>query len=243
MKKDLSKESIKEHVAEIARETHRRGLCTVFGGGVSQRVGDKIYVTSTYYPLGEDSLTCFADAKPEDIIIVDMNGKKLEGKKNPSWETPVHIAIYKEQPEIFGIVHTHSPYATAFASTGLDLVCITDSPRSHLGKVPNVKLEPCGSDWLAANIAEGLRNCDCILLQNHGVWAKGITPRLALSHAELTEIEAKTQVMAALIRMSVQTEALTALRKEATFLEEIHREEKRIKDRQFGINYVYPKTE
>lgn len=239
----MEKVDPKKIVAEIARETYKRGLATVFGGSVSMRVDDKVYVTCSYYPLTKTSLTCLGDTQPEDIVIVDLNGKKLEGEKFPSWETPAHTLIYKDDPNTGGVVHTHSPYATAFASSGIDLICATDSPRSHLGKVPIVKLQPCGSDWLAANISEGLQGRDVILLQNHGVWCKGNTPKLALHHAELVEIEAKTQIFAALLKMPTFAEAISLLRKEATFMEEIHKEEKRIKDRHFGIDYVYPESE
>jgi L-fuculose-phosphate aldolase len=240
----MEKADPREIVAEIAREIYNRRLTRVYGGGASMRDGDKIWVTATYYPLQEGSLTCFGETKPEHIIPIDLEtGKKISGDWNPSWETPAHIAIYKNNPEVNGVVHCHPPYATAFATANIDLVCWSDSPRSHLGKVPVVQLVPCGSDWLASNIAEGLQERPAILLRNHGIWVKGKNIRLALHEAELVEEEAQQQIFAALLRMPAFAETCEKLSKEAKFLDEIHKEEKRIKDRTFGINYTYPKAD
>jgi L-fuculose-phosphate aldolase len=233
----------REQVAEVAREVHERELTATYGGGVSMRDGDKVWVTATYYPLREGSLTCLGETTKEHIIAVDLEtGDKISGDWNPSWETPAHLAIYKDDPTVNGVVHGHSIYATAFAIANIDLVCWPDSPRSHLGKVPVVPLVPCGSDWMAANIAEGLKDRVAVLLRSHGVWVKGQTLRMALHNLEQVEAAAKEQIFAALLRTGPMKETFRILQEEAKFMDNIHKEEKRIKHETFGIDYRYPDT-
>lgn len=240
----MEKRDPREIVAEIAGEIHKRRLTRAYGGGVSMRVGNIIYVTATYYPIGEGSLTCLGDTTPDHIIPIELKtGKKLSGNWNPSWETPAHLAIYRNNTNVNGIVHCHPPYGTAFAIAKQDLWCWSDSPRSHLGRVPVVELVPCGSDWLASNIEEGLRGRHAIFLRSHGLWVTGENINVALHNAELVEEAAESQIFATLLRMKAFKQSYDELEKEAKFLDEIHREEKRIKDRTFGINYQYPDTD
>jgi ribulose-5-phosphate 4-epimerase/fuculose-1-phosphate aldolase len=241
----LNKNDPKVIVAEHAHEIYKRGLATVYGGIISMRKGNKMYITPAYYPLTERSITCLIDLEPEDIIVLNLEGKKLEGTRNPSPETDSHLLIYNTDPETNGICHTHQIYASAFATAGLDLTCWTDSPRSHIGMAPLVEVRPMGSEWLSLNIKDGLegkppRAC---LLRNHGVWCKGATITEALHIAHQLEEAAKTQIFATLLRTDAFASTAKVLHEEAKFFDNMYKEEARIKKKLFGIDYEYPRTE
>ena len=238
----MKERDLETKVAEVARELYKKGLVSAYGGSVSMRAGGKIYVTPSYYPITETSLTCFGDAEPKDIIVVDLTGKKIKGERNPSFETKAHLSIYNDDPEVGGIVHTHQPYALAWGMALGDLVCWTDAPRSHIGKAILVEQRPAGSEWLAANVAEGLRGRHAIIARNHGIWCKGKYLNEALHIAYQLEEAAKTQVLAALMRTEMFKVAAAQLEKEAEFLDNMFEEEKRIKKRMFDIDFKYPET-
>lgn len=238
----MEEKNPKVQVAQTARLLFERELVRSYAGSVSMRVDKKIFITPSYYPITETSLICFADAKPDHIIVTDMKGEKLEGEGNPSFESEAHIAIYKMDPSAGGVVHTHQPYATAYATAGIDLVCWTDSPRSHIGIAPIVQQRPAGSEWLAASVSEALQKRHAILTRNHGVWCKGKTLKEAYCSAEQLEEAAKTQIFAGLLRTKMFEEAARQLEKEATFLDDMYKEEARIKKRRFGIDFKYPET-
>ena len=105
-------EQLKREVYEANMELPRRGLITYTWGNVSGR--DK----ETGYFVIKPSGVEYDELKPEDMVVVDLNGKVIEGHYRPSSDTPTHIELYKKYPEIGGIVHTHSPEATSWAQAG-----------------------------------------------------------------------------------------------------------------------------
>ena len=105
-------EQLKKDVYEANMELPRRGLITYTWGNVSGRDAETGYFVIK--PSGVD----YDKLSPEDMVVVDLNGKVIEGKYRPSSDTPTHIELYKKYPEIGGIVHTHSPEATSWAQAG-----------------------------------------------------------------------------------------------------------------------------
>ncbi len=105
-------EKLKQEVYEANMELPRRGLITYTWGNVSGR--DK----ETGYFVIKPSGVEYDELKPEDMVVVDLDGKVIEGHYRPSSDTPTHIELYKKYPEIGGIVHTHSPEATSWAQAG-----------------------------------------------------------------------------------------------------------------------------
>lgn len=110
-------ESLKQEVYEANMELPKRNLVTYTWGDVSA-----IDRNSGYFvikPSGVD----YDKLKPSDMVVMDLEGNKIEGSMNPSSDTLTHIELYKKYPEIGGIVHTHSPWATSWAQAGRDIPC------------------------------------------------------------------------------------------------------------------------
>ena len=105
-------EQLKKDVYEANMELPRRGLITYTWGNVSGRDAETGYFVIKPSGVDYDKLT------PDDMVVVDLDGKVIEGKYRPSSDTPTHIELYKKYPEIGGIVHTHSPEATSWAQAG-----------------------------------------------------------------------------------------------------------------------------
>ena len=105
-------EQLKKEVYEANMELPRRGLITYTWGNVSGRDAETGYFVIKPSGVDYDKLT------PDDMVVVDLTGKVIEGKYRPSSDTPTHIELYKKYPEIGGIVHTHSPEATSWAQAG-----------------------------------------------------------------------------------------------------------------------------
>ena len=105
-------EQLKKEVYEANMELPRRGLITYTWGNVSGRDKETGYFVIKPSGVDYDKLT------PDDMVVVDLTGKVIEGKYRPSSDTPTHIELYKKYPEIGGIVHTHSPEATSWAQAG-----------------------------------------------------------------------------------------------------------------------------
>ena len=103
-------EALKKQVYEANMELPRRGLITYTWGNVSGIDRERgLFVIK---PSGVD----YDELKPEDMVVMDLDGNKVEGDYNPSSDTPTHLELYKAFKEVGGIVHTHSPWATSWAS-------------------------------------------------------------------------------------------------------------------------------
>ena len=108
-------ESLKKQVYDANMELPRRGLITYTWGNVSGIDRESGYFVIKPSGVDYDKLT------PEDMVVMDLNGNKIEGRYNPSSDTATHLELYKRYPEIGGIVHTHSPEATSWAQAGRDI--------------------------------------------------------------------------------------------------------------------------
>ena len=108
-------EELKQRVYEANMQLPAHGLVTFTWGNVSE-----IDRESGYFAIKPSGVP-YENLKPADMVIMDLNGNKIEGKYNPSSDTPTHIELYKAFPEIGGIVHTHSSYATSWAQAGRDI--------------------------------------------------------------------------------------------------------------------------
>lgn len=105
-------EELKQRVYEANMELPKRNLVTYTWGNVSEIDREKgVFVIK---PSGVN----YEDLKPEDMVVIDLEGNRVEGKYNPSTDTATHLELYKAFPEIGGVVHTHSPWATVWAQAG-----------------------------------------------------------------------------------------------------------------------------
>ena len=111
-------ESLKEKVFKANLDLVRHGLVIFTWGNVSAIDPD------TRLVVIKPSGVSYDDMKPEDMVVVDLDGTIVEGDLNPSSDTPTHLALYRAWPEIGGVVHTHSTYATAWAQAGRGIPAI-----------------------------------------------------------------------------------------------------------------------
>jgi L-ribulose-5-phosphate 4-epimerase len=132
----------------------------------------------------------FPDLRPDNMVVVDVDGKKVEGDHKPSSDTASHCYIYRHMPQVNGIVHTHSRYATAFAVLAREIPCVTTAMGDEFGgPIPCGGFALIGGEQIGAVVVETLRNSrsPSCLLQNHGVFATGKTAEKAVQAAVMTE--------------------------------------------------------
>lgn len=135
----------------------------------------------------------------DDLVLVSLSGEVLSVApgRAPSSEAPMHLAIYRVRPDIGGIVHTHSPYATAFAATGREIPCALIEMAAFLdGDVPLAPFAMPGSEALGHSALSALRERGACLLENHGALAVGRDIEQALLRAEYVEDSAKICALA-----------------------------------------------
>lgn len=189
-------EELKEQVLKANLDLVKNGLVLFTWGNVSAI--DK----KTGYIVIKPSGVEYDGMKAEDMVVVDLDGEVIEGKYCPSSDTPTHIELYKAHPEIGGIVHTHSTYATAFAQSGRSIPIYGTTHADYFyGDIPCARnLEQTEMDEYEKNtgvvINEMFKNKDVIaipacLVAHHGVFAWGKNANEAVYHATVVEEVAK----------------------------------------------------
>ncbi len=132
----------------------------------------------------------FADLTPENMVVVNLDGEIVEGDYKASSDTASHCYVYRHIPQVNGIVHTHSRYATAFAILGHEIPCITTAMGDEFGgPIPCGGFALIGGEEIGqvvVNTLKDSRSPSC-LLQNHGVFATGGTAEAAVKAAVMTE--------------------------------------------------------
>lgn len=170
----------RETVSELGEEMIASGLANGTMGNLSARSGDRIAVS----PSG----TPYEQVTPEKVPIVTMDGEHLEGDVAPSSETPMHRIIYGERSDVGGIVHTHSPYASTFASLNQKITASHYLIGFAGPEIPVTGYAPPGSEELGELAAETLgQDHQAALLKNHGVITVGETLASAFEVAEMVE--------------------------------------------------------
>ena len=178
---------MKKNIAEIisvSNEIYDKGLVSGKAGNISARFGETIAITPT--------LNSLSDLNEDDIVLVDLDGNVLTQGK-PSSEVNMHIEIYKKRPDVNGIVHTHSPYATGFAFSSKRLKRLEGFGEIKTPYLPFIEYEKPGSDELAKSASEGLGSEDVLILKNHGVICVSENLKEAKLLAIFVEETAKTQ--------------------------------------------------
>ena len=183
----MEKEIVKS-VVEMSAYVFERGLVSGKAGNVSARFkgenGDIVAITPT--------LKSLADLREEDIVLVNEKGEVLT-KGKPSSEVCMHLSIYRQKPEVFGIAHTHSPYATGFAFSNKKIRRLEGFGAIKSEYIKDIEYFKPGSAELAKAASEALKSEDVIVLKNHGVIATGETVKEAATLVEFVEEIAKTQ--------------------------------------------------
>jgi L-fuculose-phosphate aldolase len=177
-------ERARRDVLDTALAMSRRGLSPGRSGNVSRRFRGGMLIT----PSGRT----YASILPADIVFVADDGTVPPGQRVPSTEWRFHLAAYRTRPDVGGIVHTHSPNATALACAGKSIPAFHYMVAVAGGNdIPLVPYATFGTNELARHVAKGLRKRDACLMANHGQIAVGETCSKALELAAEVEILAE----------------------------------------------------
>src|SRR5690606_11663173 len=135
----------------------------------------------------------FEELEPEHMIVVDLQGNVVEGDYKPSSDVYSHIYIYNHRPDVGGVVHTHSRYATAFAAVGREIpVVLTSMGDEFGGPIPCGGFALIGDEAIGKVVVESIGSSPAVLLKNHGVFTIGKDGRAAVKAAVMTEDAAAT---------------------------------------------------
>ena len=184
-------EEIREELVLLNLGLKENGLVTWTSGNVSIR--DPQSGLMAIKPSGVK----FPDLTPESMVVLDLDGKVIEGKFKPSSDTASHLYIYRQLPNVNGVVHTHSNYATAFAALGKPIpVCLTAHADEFGGPIPCGGFALIGGEQIGKVVVESIGSSPAILLKNHGVFTVGPSGEAALKAAVMVEDIARTMWLA-----------------------------------------------
>jgi L-ribulose-5-phosphate 4-epimerase len=179
-------ERLKEELYHLHLELPKNNLVKWTGGNVSARDPESGLVVIKPSGVRYEAL------RPQDHVVVDLDGKMVEGDLKPSSDTASHLYIYCHMPDVNGVVHTHSPYATAFAAIGKSIpCCLTAIADEFGGPIPCAGFARIGSEAIGKQVVEHIGSCRAVLLKQHGVFTIGDTARAAVKAAVMVEDVAK----------------------------------------------------
>jgi L-ribulose-5-phosphate 4-epimerase len=180
---------LRREVAELHAELPRNELVVWTAGNVSARVpGHELLVIK---PSGVH----YDELSPETMVVTDFEGRLVEGAHSPSSDTAAHAYVYAHMPEVNGVVHTHSTYATAWAARGEAIPCVLTMMADEFGgDIPVGPFAIIGDDSIGRGIVDTLRHhrSRAVLMQNHGPFTVGSSARAAVKAAVLCEEVART---------------------------------------------------
>jgi L-ribulose-5-phosphate 4-epimerase len=180
-------EKLKQELVQLHLELPKHNLVVWTGGNVSARDAEKGFVVI------KASGIRYEEMRPEHMVVVDLDGKTMEGNLKPSSDTASHLYIYKHRPDVGGVVHTHSAYATAFAAVNKPIpVVLTAIADEFGGPIPCGRFALIGDEAIGKVVIESIGKSPAVLLKNHGVFTIGKNAKLAVKAAIMTEDNAKT---------------------------------------------------
>ena len=180
-------ENLREELWRLHMELPKNNLVMWTGGNVSAL--DKESGLVAIKPSG----IRYEALRPEHMVIVDMDGRVVEGEFKPSSDTASHLFIYRHRPDVGGIVHTHSPYATAFAAVNRPIpVVLTAMADEFGGPIPCGGFALIGGEEIGQIVVESIGSSPAVLLKNHGVFTIGRTAEKAVQAAVMVEDVART---------------------------------------------------
>lgn len=181
----------RQKVIEIALKAQGDKLIPLTMGNFSIRDKESGHVCIT--PSGME----YSLLRPEDIVVVDLYGNIVDGQRKPSIETHLHCRTYAKRPDVLGICHTHSAYATAWACCGKEIPVIVAELAGMIGgPVKCAPYAPMGTMELAETVALHIGMQNAILMENHGMLAVGETIDKAYANAVIVEEAAKITLFA-----------------------------------------------
>lgn len=175
-------EQLKEELVELHLELPKNNLVMWTGGNISARDPE------TGLVVIKPSGVRYEDMHAEHMVVVDIDGKVIEGDLKPSSDTFSHLYIYKHRPDVGGVVHTHSRYATAFAAVNKPIPCVLTAMADEFGgPIPCGGFALIGDEAIGKVVLESIGKSPAVLLKNHGVFTIGANATKAVKAAVMTE--------------------------------------------------------
>ncbi|OGO76865.1 MAG: aldolase [Clostridiales bacterium GWB2_37_7] len=201
----------RKKIIETALKAQRDKLIPLTMGNFSIRDKKTGYICIT--PSGME----YSLLNPEDIVVVDLQGAIIEGNRKPSIETQLHCRTYAKRSDVYGICHTHSTYATAWACCGREIPVIVAELAGMIGgPVKCAPYAPMGTTELADIVAKNIGSQNAVLMENHGMLAVGDDIDKAYANAFIVEEAAKVTMYAMQIggMKTITDQECKALRKQ-----------------------------
>ena len=180
-------EALRQELVGLHAELPRHRLVVWTGGNISARDPETGLIAIK--PSG----VRYEDLTAGSMVVLDPDGTVVEGNLKPSSDAASHLYVYRHRPDVNGVVHTHSRYATAFAAVGRPIpVYLTAQADEFGGAVPCAGFAFIGDDSIGALVVDGIGRSPAILLRNHGVFTVGATAEAAVKAAVMVEDIAAT---------------------------------------------------
>jgi len=183
----MSLDQLREEICRLHAELPRNNLVTWTSGNISGRDPE------TGFVVIKPSGIRYEDLTPESMCVLNMDGKVIDGKYKPSSDTFAHVYVYRHRPDVNGIVHTHSTFATAWAAVGKPIPAVLTAICDEFGgQIPVGAYAKIGGDEIGQEIVRSIGSSSAILMKNHGVFTIGKTPEAAVKAAVMVEDVART---------------------------------------------------
>jgi len=184
-------EQLKEQLVQLHLELPKNELVRWTGGNVSARDPDTGLVVIKASGIRYDEM------RQEHMVVMDIDGNRVEGNYKPSSDVLSHLYIYKHRPDVGGVVHIHSRYATAFAAVGKPIPCVLTAIADEFGgPIPCGGFALIGDEAIGKVVIDSIGKSPAVLLKNHGVFTIGKDAIAAIKTAVMTEDVAATVWMA-----------------------------------------------
>ncbi len=186
----MNEYKLKEQICEIGRRVYAKGFAAANDGNITIRLNDReVLCTPTMVSKGF--------LRPEDICKVDYEGNQLAGTKKRTSEVLLHLAVYKQRPDVMACVHCHPPHATAFAVAREPIPkCVLPEVEVFLGEVPMAVYETPGTQRFADTVIPYVKECNTIILANHGTVTFGPDLEKAYWNSEIIDAYCKILILA-----------------------------------------------
>jgi L-ribulose-5-phosphate 4-epimerase len=180
-------EKVREELVQLHLELPKNNLVAWTSGNVSARDQESGLV------IIKPSGIRYKDLRPENMVVLDLAGNIIEGSLKPSSDTASHLYIYRNRADVWGIVHTHSSYATAFAAVGRSIpVYLTAQADEFGGQIPCGGFALIGGEEIGKVVVDTIGKSRGVLLKNHGVFTIGPSAEDAVKAAIMVEDIART---------------------------------------------------
>lgn len=186
----MNERQLREQICEIGRRVYDKGFAAANDGNISCRLNDREFLCSP-------TMICKGFMKPDDMCVVDGEGKQLRGTRKRTSEFLLHLSVYKQRPDIQAVVHCHPPHATAFGVAHEPIPkCILPEVEVFLGEVPMAVYETPGGQKFADTISPYVKDCNTIILANHGTVSFGPDLEKAYWNTEIVDAYCRILILA-----------------------------------------------